>query len=280
MALTQCIECGKEISTDAKVCPHCGTSKPHKSKMKKTLLIIGGVVLVLGVIGSMSDKSKANTETDLTKASADGEKPLFTEQELKVYSALITEDLYQMVDGKDSLISEKDVISNRPLVVTSNSLQNEYEKNEVAADQKFKDKSVAVRGTVKSLDKTIGDSIMIGLNGGSNMFINPRAEMAKGYENWVASLNKGDSIGLVCNVSGMTMGAVFLNDCLPSYDWASDVANQIISATPEGVKNNNEFFVKIADASKTITAKLKPDSKCFTGGTTEECAEEISKISK
>lgn len=279
MALSQCIECGKEISTDAKVCPHCGTTKPHKSKVKKILLIIGGVVLVLGVIGSMSDKTKTQAGTDLTKASSDGEKPLFTEQESKVYSVLITDDLYKMVNGEDSLISEKDVINNKPLVVSSKTLQNEYEKNEVAADQKFKGKLVAVSGNVKSLDKSIGDSIMIGLNGGSNMFIYPRAEMSKGYENWVASLNKGDSIGLVCNVSGMTVGAVYMDDCMPSYDWANQTSNSIVSATSEGVKNNNEFFVKIVDASKKITAKLKPESKCFTGGTIEQCVEDINKIS-
>lgn len=28
MALVACRECGKEVSTEAKTCPHCGTSKP------------------------------------------------------------------------------------------------------------------------------------------------------------------------------------------------------------------------------------------------------------
>jgi len=40
MALTKCLECGKEISTEAKTCPHCGTPKPHKSKIVKKYFLL------------------------------------------------------------------------------------------------------------------------------------------------------------------------------------------------------------------------------------------------
>ena len=36
MAMSNCKECGKEVSTKAKACPHCGISKPaSKLKIKK-----------------------------------------------------------------------------------------------------------------------------------------------------------------------------------------------------------------------------------------------------
>ena len=35
MALVPCRECGKEISSDANNCPHCGVSKPSKGQVKK-----------------------------------------------------------------------------------------------------------------------------------------------------------------------------------------------------------------------------------------------------
>ena len=54
MAMTACKECGKAVSTEAKTCPHCGTSAPAKKKGKggigKWLLIafaIGLVVMIL-----------------------------------------------------------------------------------------------------------------------------------------------------------------------------------------------------------------------------------------
>jgi hypothetical protein len=42
MALTSCLECKKEISTNANTCPHCGTKMPHSSA--KAGVIIGGVL--------------------------------------------------------------------------------------------------------------------------------------------------------------------------------------------------------------------------------------------
>lgn len=278
MALTKCIECDKEISTDAKTCPHCGTSKPHKTNYKK-VLIAGGIALVLFTIwGVSSNKNKVDSKTNLTQASSEGEKPIFTEKEAKIFSVLVNEDLYSLVDGGDSLIASKNIITPTPIVISSKKLQTEYEKNEVAADQKFKGKLVSVSGIVKSLDKTIGNNIQIGLNGGSNMFIYPRAEMAQGHEDWVANLDKGNDIGLVCTIKGMLIGAVYMDQCEPSHDWANKVGDNIISTTPELIKNNNELFVKLVDVSKEAASKLKADSKCFTNGTYDECMDEINKV--
>lgn len=56
MALSKCVECGKEVSTTAKTCPSCGNPEPTltgKAKQNKKdeyigfiiLLVIGGAVL-------------------------------------------------------------------------------------------------------------------------------------------------------------------------------------------------------------------------------------------
>ena len=55
MALTQCKECKKDVSTSAKTCPHCGVSNPAVTAgaMLKgvvlTVLLIGGCVGILSV---------------------------------------------------------------------------------------------------------------------------------------------------------------------------------------------------------------------------------------
>ena len=36
MALSKCVECGKEVSTLAKTCPHCGAPKPALKKKSKS----------------------------------------------------------------------------------------------------------------------------------------------------------------------------------------------------------------------------------------------------
>lgn len=64
MALTTCRECGKQVSTDAKTCPHCGTSAPTKKKARggigKWLLIVFAIGLVAMVLPK---KDKATTAT-------------------------------------------------------------------------------------------------------------------------------------------------------------------------------------------------------------------------
>jgi len=181
-----------------------------------------------------------------------------------------------MVTGKNSVFGETNIIKNKPLVISSHTLQIEYEKNEVSADQKFKGKLLAVKGQVMSLNKSISNQIVISLFGGSNMFMPPKAFMTNGYENWVASLNKGNVISLVCKGDGRLLGSAIMNNCVSSYDWSIEATKSIIEATPEGIKGNNVYLVKFVELAKNITPKLKSDSKCFTNGTNEECLEEIS----
>ncbi|MBH2009150.1 MAG: zinc ribbon domain-containing protein [Xanthomonadaceae bacterium] len=54
MAMTTCKECGKQVSTGAKTCPHCGTSAPAKKKGKggigKWLLIVFAIGLVAAIL--------------------------------------------------------------------------------------------------------------------------------------------------------------------------------------------------------------------------------------
>ena len=54
MAMTTCKECGKQVSTEAKACPHCGAAAPARKKAKggigKWLLVVFaiGVVVACG----------------------------------------------------------------------------------------------------------------------------------------------------------------------------------------------------------------------------------------
>jgi predicted nucleic acid-binding Zn ribbon protein len=45
MALIKCHECGKEISTEAKVCPQCGAK--NKNRRKSKIITFGGTFILL-----------------------------------------------------------------------------------------------------------------------------------------------------------------------------------------------------------------------------------------
>lgn len=55
MALKDCRECGQQVSTNAKKCPHCGTPHPTSSMSKGAQGCLGcmGILVVLAVIGGL-----------------------------------------------------------------------------------------------------------------------------------------------------------------------------------------------------------------------------------
>ena len=70
MAMTTCKECGKQVSTGAKTCPHCGTSAPAKKKAKgglgKWLLIVFAIGVVAAVLPK-KDKDAVSSAAPITE---------------------------------------------------------------------------------------------------------------------------------------------------------------------------------------------------------------------
>jgi hypothetical protein len=82
MSLIQCAECGKEISTEAKECPHCGAPNTYVSKEKQYgsyIFVFLGLMFVailvvlyttgrldpyMGVVKSMSGDVSPQTPKD------------------------------------------------------------------------------------------------------------------------------------------------------------------------------------------------------------------------
>jgi hypothetical protein len=59
MALKDCEECGKPVSTEAKACPHCGAKPPKRTSL--TTWILGGLfaVFVFSAVQNHSDRPAA-----------------------------------------------------------------------------------------------------------------------------------------------------------------------------------------------------------------------------
>jgi len=73
MALRPCKECGNEISTDAKICPHCG-KRTGMSKSSGCLLIFALIILVLIILAKIADvgnEPSTSHQTPITQPSDD-----------------------------------------------------------------------------------------------------------------------------------------------------------------------------------------------------------------
>lgn len=81
MALINCKDCGKEVSTEAKACPHCG-AKPPKTPSKHGFPI--AAILIIGIIAWLnhqasipeSPEARAEREERATQARAECAKAL------------------------------------------------------------------------------------------------------------------------------------------------------------------------------------------------------------
>lgn len=137
-----------------------------------------------------------------------------TQSEMAVFNTLILEDLYYLADGNNS----SDLLKKRMgdyAVTTPRQMQIDYEKNEVAGDKKYRNKIVFIAGKVKSIDRSIGESYYISLEGGSNPFMSPKSSIAEGYTDYLAGLAKGQTVRLACIGNGMLIGSAMLAKCEP-----------------------------------------------------------------
>ncbi|WP_454261495.1 OB-fold protein [Pseudoxanthomonas mexicana] len=96
-----------------------------------------------------------------------------------------------------------------PLEVSAADLFAAYEANEVAADNQYKGKQLAVTGTVAGINKDFTDEVYVEIAG--NEFMNIHA---RGIDPTVAAgLAKGTKITVVCEGGGLMMASPILNEC-------------------------------------------------------------------
>ncbi|WP_151821030.1 OB-fold protein [Acinetobacter seifertii] len=102
-----------------------------------------------------------------------------------------------------------------PVEVSANDLLKAYKDNEIAANNKFKDKSVLVSGTLKSIGADFSDKPLLTLKaGGEFEFNEPQATLAESDEPKAASLSKGQKIKLLCIGNSEVAGTPMLKDCV------------------------------------------------------------------
>ncbi|AOK03317.1 tRNA_anti-like [Burkholderia pseudomallei] len=158
-------------------------------KLLKVLGIVVGVVFAIGIVGAIFGE-KPTTGTSTASNAPTG------------------------TSTASNSVSE----ASKPVEkvsVTAGALFTAYEKNEVAADQKYKGKALSVSGTIQSIDKDAFDNIVVKLRS-SNEFMPVNAYLSKEHEALAASLEKGKKVTWTCEGDGRLIGSPMLRDCTPA----------------------------------------------------------------
>ncbi len=181
MALKACRECKKDISTDAKVCPSCGKKSPHgASNIVKYgggfLAVMFGLPVMVGFCGALArGGSSASSGT--------------------------------------AHAAEQAALPVPPIEIDARNLWAAYNANEVAADNAYKGRVLAVTGEVSSIDKDMFDDVVLKLDTGK-MFNDVHATLEKSEAGAAAALRKGTRVMVICKGKGMVMRSPMLEDCV------------------------------------------------------------------
>ncbi|HEU4749139.1 MAG TPA: hypothetical protein VFS56_11605 [Gemmatimonadaceae bacterium] len=92
-------------------------------------------------------------------------------------------------------------------------LWQDYDANEVAADNQYKGKPVRVMGRVLAVEKNLMGAAMVDLPSG-NQFFRTIAILTPEDTPRAAMLTKGDTIVVQCQGGGMMMRMAQLDDCI------------------------------------------------------------------
>lgn len=94
--------------------------------------------------------------------------------------------------------------------VSARQLFADYDANEVAADDKYKDKVLVVSGTISDIGKDIVDTMYVTLE--TDGFMNVQCMFADEHKSQLASASKGQSVNIKGKCEGK-MGNVLLRGC-------------------------------------------------------------------
>ena len=107
---------------------------------------------------------------------------------------------------------ESDISTTTPAIsISARQLYKEYEDNEVAADQKYKNKILSVGGTVDNIGKDITDNIYVTLKG-SEFIGSVQCFFGENHVNEAARLSKGMKITVKGKCDGKMMN-ILLRGC-------------------------------------------------------------------
>lgn len=99
--------------------------------------------------------------------------------------------------------------------VSANDLYRHYEANEVAADKQFKGQLLEVTGIVEKIDSGISDGANVHFKVGDQYsFNNVTASGDDTFDNFAATLSKGNKITIRCIGAGEVIGSPFLKKCV------------------------------------------------------------------
>lgn len=123
-------------------------------------------------------------------------------------------------DNNDNTIknTEKEPPKEKPkteevISVSVDKLYEDYEANEIKADNMYKGKRLKIRGTIDGLGKDIFDNIYITIKTKGGFLSSIHCTINDSYNAEASNLSKGQQVTVIGECTGSSMGSPCLTDC-------------------------------------------------------------------
>ena len=219
MALIDCGECGRMASDQAAACPHCGAPvAPSQISLQSAYadlavaprsvgFWLGLGIFLLPIIFAWFLLRQGYS----TRSRFIGVAWLFT-----LMAVLGLEGKGVASSAAAPSQPAKVVQQVEPLPeYSAQQMAAEYERNTVAADQRFKGKRFKVTGVVDSINTDLFGNPYVTLRGGVNQFMEPQFGLDSAHRNYAAGLQQGMRISLACKGRGDVAKIPMSDACVP-----------------------------------------------------------------
>lgn len=240
--------------------------------MKKTSILMG-VLLFIGCGQESKDNSTSQQDINNTKVKEE----LFSEKGKEFLEFAIKDEFETLSDGGDVQITEY-----YPLY-TAEKITSDYDKNEIRANNLYKDKQFFITGAIGGIEAGIDDKPVVNLKTNANYgFNSPLLKFNKIDQGKVAELNKGDKVTFLCTGNSEIAGSPILEDCIFLKTFEKQILDDALKFEDKDLSGKNSQYKQAVFTYAVSTLGLSKVSndfeKCKVVDTT--CIAEISKTVK
>ncbi|KTD04170.1 OB-fold protein [Legionella feeleii] len=239
-----------------------------KTKILQYAAVILASILVISIFTNTRDIKKPNKSTA-------SKGYIMSNKELAILNIIFKEDIEAFSKGDAALLKDE-LIS-----ASVKQIAQDYNNNQVAADQQYYKKLLFISGEVQSINSGLGNTPYLSLYG-VNPFLLPQAHFQKGNTPKIATLKKEQKIYLVCKGQGATIGTPIFSDCQFASDYAQKRVVEIKSMITSLLKGDEpkSTLTVYSPIPLIALARMLPDtSACFTTADEKKCLNEIHVIS-
>ena len=196
-----------------------------------------GALLIVGCRQDNNTSSVQEDKKDVREVSV--KEDLFTNKGKEFLKVAIKDELDTLSDDGEVQITEYFP------VYTAEKITSDYDKNEIRANNLYKDKQFFVTGRIGSIEAAMDDKPVVNLKTQANYgFNSPLLRFSKIDQAKVADLDKGEKVTFLCTGKSEIAGTPILENCMFLETFEKQIFDDALNFEDQDLKKGNSQYNK------------------------------------